>query len=84
MSVRSIRQALADVVDEVIEFVHAPSMDEFSDISWGIGRLLGALTSRAVVRMPGDGRHYRKIAARMAEYGCVRSKRHKCEESAEV
>ena len=49
--------------------------DEWSDIMYGIGRLIGAIIGREYVRVPGDGRHFNKIAKRMANYGCIRSKR---------
>jgi len=49
--------------------------DEWSDIMYGIGRLAAGIVGREYVRVPGDGRHFNKIATRMANYGCIRSKR---------
>jgi hypothetical protein len=70
------RQAVKDVVDEVKEMVAEPSMDEFSDIIYAIGRLMASLIGKVYIPLPGDGRHVAKIDARMLEYGCIRSKRH--------
>jgi hypothetical protein len=89
MQPRSFREALADLfgrelIDgkrrgEFYELFEAKSFDEFSDelsdISWGIGRLVAGLVGKVYVRIPGDRRHYRKVASRMTEYGCTRSKR---------
>ena len=71
-----VRQALRDIADETVELLREPSRDELSDIAYGIGRLLGALTGRTYVPVPGGARHVRKIEERMAEYGCIRSRRH--------
>jgi hypothetical protein len=74
--VLSAREALRDIGDEAQEWFAEPSLDEFSDVMWGVGRLIGGLCGVEYVRVPGDRRHAEKISARMAEYGCVRSKRH--------
>jgi len=76
MSTRSTGDAVQDIKDEAIEFVKEPSMDELSDMLFGIGRLLGGLIGRVYVHVPGDARHIAKIDRRMAEYSCVRSKKH--------
>lgn len=49
--------------------------DELSDICWGIGRIIAGFRGKAYVRVPGDGRHYRKAVSRIQEYGCKRSRR---------
>jgi hypothetical protein len=69
-------RALRDVVDEAKEFAKEPSIDELSDIAFGVGRLLGALTCAPYRRVPLAGPHIEKVAARMQEHGCVRSRRH--------
>lgn len=69
-------KALRDIGSEAVEFVRDPSLDELSDIMYGVGRLLGGLTGREYVSVPGDGRHITKIRGRMLEYGCIRSSRH--------
>lgn len=51
-------------------------LDEWSDIAFGFGRLFGNLAGRAYIPVWGAGRHERKIDMRMAEFGCVRSRRH--------
>lgn len=51
-------------------------MDELSDITFGIGRLVAGLFGKVYVRMPFDRMHIEKAMKRMNEYGCVRSKRH--------
>lgn len=71
-----VRQAVRDIVDEAVELLREPSRDELSDVAYGIGRLLGAVVGRTYVPVPGDGLHVRKIEERMAEYGCIRSRRH--------
>lgn len=89
MGPRAFGEAMADLfgrelIDgkrrgEFYELFEARSLDEFcdelSDISWGIGRLVAGLFGKVYVRIPGDQRHYRKVMARMQEYGCTRSKR---------
>lgn len=76
MRVLQGKAALAPLWDEMKEFVEEPSMDEFSDIMWGIGRLIAGLFGKVYIKMPFDGLHREKVDARMVEFGCVRSKRH--------
>jgi hypothetical protein len=89
MEARGFRDAIADLfsaqlVDgkrrgEIWELFEVKSFDEFcdeaSDIAWGIGRLLAGCFGKVYWRIPGDRRHYSKVASRMNEYGCTRSKR---------
>lgn len=89
MKPRGFRDAIADIfsmhlVDgkrrgEMYELFEAKSFEEFvdeaSDIAWGAGRLVAGLFGKVYVRVPGDRRHYDKVAARMSDYGCTRSKR---------
>lgn len=75
MDVRSKRDAVIDIWDEMKEFGKKPSKDEFSDIMFGIGRFIGACFGKVYVSVPGDRLHVNKIDMRMNEYGCVRSKR---------
>ena len=49
-------------------------LDELSDLSWGIGRLIGGLFGKEYVKIWGDRKHYEKKVERMNEYGCIRSK----------
>ena len=49
--------------------------DEFSDICWGIGLIIGGFRGKAYVRVLGDTIHYEKVVARIEEYGCMRSRR---------
>lgn len=89
MEPRGFRDAIADIfsrelVDgkrrgEFFELFEVNNLeefkDEFSDIAWGFGRLIAGLFKKVYFRMPGDKMHYEKVAGRMAEYGCTRSKR---------
>jgi hypothetical protein len=89
MKRRKFRDAVADLVSpqdvggkrrgELYELFEVKNLEEFkdelSDIAYGIGRLVAGIFGRNYVRVPGDTLHYEKIAARMAEYGCIRSKR---------
>jgi hypothetical protein len=76
MAKQTAVSALRDIRDEVRELIAEPSMDEFSDICYGVGRLVGALINKPYVPMPWDGRHIAKIEERMRQYGCIRSSRH--------
>lgn len=89
MDIRSPKEGFADIfsrelVDgklrgEIWELMEVKSFaefkDELSDISWGIGRIIGGFLKKAYVRVPGDGIHYEKVVARVNEYGCMRSRR---------
>jgi hypothetical protein len=89
MDVRSWKEGLADIfsrelVDgklrgEIWELMEVRSFEEFkdelSDIAWGIGRIIGGFRGKAYVRVLGDGIHFKKVVARVNEYGCMRSKR---------
>jgi len=72
----ALKQAVRDIRDEWTELKEEPSMDELSDVLYGVGRLLGSLIRVPYIRIPGDGLHVKKINDRMQEYGCIRSKRH--------
>lgn len=50
-------------------------LDEWSDCVFGFGRLFGNLVGRPYIPVWGAGRHEHKIAKRMREFGCVRSRR---------
>lgn len=76
MSVLSINQAIADLNDEVYEWLESHSLDEASDVCYAIGRLVAAYEGMVYASMLGDEGHIAKIDARMAEYGCIRSRRH--------
>jgi hypothetical protein len=75
----SLRQGFGDLIDEAGEIAQtrnkADFMDELSDVSYALGRLLGAVLNREYVKMPLDGRHITKIEERMGLYGCIRSER---------
>lgn len=89
MDIRSPKEGFKDIfskelVDgkprgEIYELFAVKSFEEFkdelSDISWGIGRIIGGFVKKAYVRIPGDGIHYRKVVDRIEQYGCMRSKR---------
>jgi hypothetical protein len=71
---------LCEIWDELVELSEAKDWEEFkdewSDVVFGVGRLLGYFWGVKYVSLWGDDRHIKKIKARMLEYGCVRSKRH--------
>lgn len=71
-----LSKAITALKEEVIEFIEKPSMDELSDCTFGMGRLIAGLFGRVYISMPLDGRHKQKIEDRMQEYGCIRSKRY--------
>ena len=71
----SVREAVKYFVEEVIEFVERPSMDEFSDICFTLGRLFGSFAGRKYVRVLGDGLTIEKMRNRMMAYGCIKSRR---------
>lgn len=74
------RNRFVDIWDEIVELVEVKSWDEFldewSDVVFGFGRLLGWAWGVNYVHLYGAERHIEKIKRRMAKYGCVRSKRH--------
>jgi hypothetical protein len=69
-----------EIWDELVELTEVKSWDEFldewSDVVFGLGRLIGYFCGKPYVSLYGDQRHVQKIEKRMQEYGCVRSKRH--------
>ena len=75
-----LRQRVLELRDEAVELFEVKSWDEFkdewSDIMWGVGRLLGNLMGKAYIWIWGDGLHVDKMRRRMQEHGCVRSARH--------
>lgn len=89
MNKKSVRDGLADLfsrrlvdgkkVGELWELAEcrtfADFRDEASDISWGVGRIIGGLVGKPYIRMIGDKSHYNKVANRMNDYGCIRSRR---------
>ncbi len=73
----TVKEAVDGLVDELKEFIEEPSRDEASDIAYCINRLAGAFVKKPHVKIVGGERlHIEKIQERMAEYGCIRSKRH--------
>jgi len=89
MQVRSWKDGFRDIfskelvggkpIGEIYELFDVKSFEEFkdelSDVAWGFGRILGGLVNKPYVRVLGDGIHFRKVADRVNEYGCMRSKR---------
>lgn len=49
--------------------------DEWSDVCYAIGLLLGCMVGKPYVHVPGDEMHIAKKMKRMAEHGCIRSPR---------
>lgn len=76
-SVLSIKDGVKGLLDEVIEFIEEPSLDELSDISYSINRIAGTFIGKPYMKVvPGDGLHVMKIRKRMNSHGCIRSQRH--------
>lgn len=85
--VLSVRRALSDVGEEIVELFRAPfhpengfSADigeEISDIAYATGRLIGALFGQTYCRVPGDSAALMKIKFRALTTGCIRSLRHR-------
>ncbi len=75
LGVRGFRDGVKDIWDEVQEWVEEPSMDELSDVMFGIGRLVAGVFGKVYVHVPGDGKHVEKINERMVKQGCVRGER---------
>ncbi len=73
---RPLRAAVADLAEEIGEFLWRPSLDEASDICFAFGRLLGSLVGEQYIRVPGDSMCLEKLRWRLHVYGCVRSPRH--------
>jgi len=72
-----MKEGLSIIMDEVREFLQAPSKDEMSDIIYGINRLIGGLFGKKYLKLlPFDGIHIAKCNRRYLEYGHFRSKRH--------
>jgi hypothetical protein len=73
-------QRFQDIWDEAVELTEVKSwdeyLDEWSDVVFGVGRLLGYFWGVKYVSLWGDQKHVDKIKRRLVEYGCVRSKRH--------
>lgn len=80
LGVRAATDAVRDIADEAKELLEVKNLeefkDEFSDVTFGLGRLVAGLIGKVYVRMPFDAKHVAKIDKRMSEYGCVRSRRH--------
>ena len=75
-TVATLREAVMELADELVEFIKDPSQDELSDCAYAVGRIIGACVGKVYVRVPGDGRHVKKIQRRLDEYGCIRSRKH--------
>lgn len=76
VSTLSVPEAVGHLLDESLELLKEPSLDELSDVCYATGRLLGSVLRRPYVGVLFDDRHKAKMRERMLEYGCVRSRRH--------
>jgi hypothetical protein len=75
--VLSTRKAFHHLINEIKEFIDSPSLDELSDISFSINRLLGSLVNKKYVNLLNANRHINKINQRMIDNKCIRSNNHK-------
>jgi hypothetical protein len=73
---RPFKAAVADLFEEIGEFLWKPSFDEASDICFAFGRLVGSVIGEQYIRIPGDSMCLEKLRWRLHVYGCVRSPRH--------
>ena len=71
------REAWGQLVDEVRELLVDRSREELADVCFATGRLLGALTGRRFVYVPGSGPSWRKFEERFRQTGCIRSARNR-------
>ncbi len=78
--VLSIKEAFNHLIDEIKEFINSPSLDELSDISFSINRLLGSLINKEYVNLLNATKHINKINQRMIDNKCIRSNNHKCQQ----
>lgn len=74
--VLGVKESIKHLIDEIKEFIEEPSMDEFSDICYGVNRFLGAIVGRKYVGLLSAKTHIAKCNKRYLEYGHFRSKRH--------
>lgn len=73
---RSLSDSIKDIYNEIVDFVYFPSLESGSDIMFSLGRLLGLLSGKNYISLPGDKKTLEKFAYRMFSYGCIRSRRH--------
>lgn len=73
----SVKQAFKYLFEEIVEWIQTPNKDEWSDICYCINRLLGTIVGKEIIYLLPTWLHDAKIRARMREYGCIRSKRHR-------
>lgn len=65
------------LIDEIIELIQSPSLDELSDCCYAVNRLFGSLFNMKYLRIiPFDKIHIEKCNKRYLEYGHFRSKKH--------
>jgi len=74
--VLGVKESITHLTDEIKEFIDEPSMDEFSDICYGVNRFLGSLCGVKYVGLLPAKIHIAKCNKRYLEYGHFRSKRH--------
>lgn len=65
---------LERVMDEIVEFVTAPSLNELSDVAMTLSCLAHAIFPKWVYLLPLAGRSQDKGIKRAQENGCCRSK----------
>lgn len=74
--VLGVKESVVHLIDEIKEFIDEPSMDEFSDICYGVNRFLGSLFGIKYINLLSAKIHITKCNKRYLEYGHFRSKRH--------
>lgn len=74
--VLGVIESFTHIIDELIEFLAKPSLDELSDVSYAINRFLGSLSRRKYVDFLPAKLHILKCNKRFEEYGHFRSKTH--------
>lgn len=72
----STKQATAALLDEILEFVSKPSLDEFDDVKVCLNRLFGSFINEATFELMTTPLYDAKVTSRMEQYGCIRSARH--------
>lgn len=72
----SVGKATKAIIDELNEFRKHPTRDEWDDVKVCANRLIGSFFKQASIQILQTPLYDSKVATRMSDYGCIRSKRH--------
>ena len=71
-----IKEAVGFFIRKFGGFIVCPTCKEGSDLAFALGRLLGSVSGKVYVSVPGDGECLEKLRERMMIRGCVRPYKH--------